>query len=109
MKINHALLACLEVAVLAGQMNPEASPYRLARAIHDIHKIGTQLHNRYAAQCSYPYADTDRYRKRTETLQDQAHEIASNARLTIAHQGDPRGWPIIVALGEREYRIGGAS
>ena len=57
MKINHAFLACLEVAVLAGQQNPEATPYRLAKAIHDLQKIGSQLHRRYEASCSYAYTD----------------------------------------------------
>lgn len=109
MKINHALLACLEIAVLAGQQNPDATPYPLARAIHDLQKVGCQLHRRYTAQCSYSYTDNDRYRKRTETLQDQAYEIASSVRLVVAHQPDPRGWPIIINFGSRELRMGGVS
>jgi hypothetical protein len=108
MKINHAFLACLELAVLAGQQNPDATPYRLAKAIHDLQKTGEQLHRRYVADCSYQYADTDKFRRRTEVLEDQAHETAANARLTLGFQRDPRGWPLIITINNREYRIGGA-
>ncbi len=83
MKPNQALLACLEVAVALAHQNPEATPYRIARAVHDLQKVGQQLHRRY--------------------------EAAANARITLAHQRDPRGWPLIIVVNDREFRIGGVS
>lgn len=107
MKPNHALIACLEVAVFLAHQNPDATPYRLARAVHDLHKIGQQLHRRYEASCSYPYASTEAYERRTTRLEDQAHEAASNARISLAFQRDPRGWPLIITINDRDYRLGG--
>lgn len=107
MKANHALIACLEVAVLLANQNPDATPYRIARAVHDLHKIGQQLHRRYEASCSYPYASTEAYEKRTTRLEDTAYDTAANARIALGFQRDPRGWPLIITINDREYRIGG--
>jgi hypothetical protein len=109
MKPNHALIACLEVAVLLANQNPDATPYRIARAVHDLHKIGQQLHRRYEASCSYAHANTEAYEKRTATLEDRATEAAANARITLGFQRDPRGWPLVISVNGREYQIGGAA
>ena len=109
MKPNHALLACLEVAFLFGIQNPEGIPFRVARAIHDLHKIGQQLHRRYENQCNYIWATTDKYERRTTKLEQDAADIAASARITIAHQRDPRGWPIIIYINGKEIRIGGVA
>jgi len=108
-KENHALIACLELAVVLARQNPDAGPYRIARAIHDLHQIGRQLHRRYEASCSYAWADTDAYRDRTERLEQRAIAIAKDAQLEIELQGDPRGWPIIVKTNHGDLRIGGGS
>ena len=109
MKPNHALIACLEVAVLLAHQNPEATPYRIARAVHDLQKMGQQLHRRYEAACSYPSASTEDYEKRTTRLEDKAHDTAANARIALAYQRDPRGWPLIITINGSEHRIGGVA
>lgn len=109
MRTDQALIACLEAAVLAARQNPDTSAYRLARSIHDMHKLGRMLHRRYEADCSYPYADTIKYRKRTTILEDHVCDAAAAARLTVGFQRDPRGWPLILAFGSTEIRVGGGA
>lgn len=109
MKISHALIACLEVAFLAAKHETNPSPYRIAQSIHDVQKIGEQLHRRYEAQCSYPWANTERYQKRTEALEAKADTAAAFGGLTVEFQRDPRGWPIIVKFPNTECRLGGAA
>jgi hypothetical protein len=104
---NHSLIACLKVAVLSARERPELGPYRIARVVHDLHKIGQRLHRRYEDSCSYQWADTDAYRERTERLELKASTVAAEAKLGVRFQTEPRGWPLIVTLEQGEVRIGG--
>ena len=110
MRTDLSLIACLEAAALAARQNPEPSAYRIARSIHDLHKLGRALHRRYEADCSYAYADTPKYRKRTSIIEDHVCDAAAAARLTVGFQRDPRGWPLVLVFsGNAEIRIGGAA
>lgn len=84
------------------------------RTVQALAKAAKSLHKRYENECSYEWADTDRYRKRTENLERHIAELFAGLKLpsdcTMEIQGDPRGWPLIFTLqtshGPREHRLG---
>lgn len=121
MKTQTALhLATLAVALdrhLGG--NPSNNP---AQTIHSAHRLAKALRARYEAQCSYEWANTPAYEKRTEKLEaklcamleaagfvrvDYWKEVMPRDRLAYALQRDPRVWPLILSIGGRVDRVGG--
>lgn len=97
----------LEVAALLGREKPDLSAYRIAKAVHDLARLGRQLHRRYEASCSYAWADTERYQRQTDRLEVRARRCAEEIGLDLEFQRDPRGWPLIVKFGDQEHRLGG--
>lgn len=102
---NPKTMAMLELTGAILRDIPESKLYVVTRAVYDLQKIAGQLHKRYEAACSYEYANTDRYNKRTENLESKAVSIGKEIGVTIGHQRDPRGWPLIVAIGNEEHRL----
>jgi hypothetical protein len=70
--------------------------HEIARHMAQLAKIASQLHKRYEAACSYEWANTEKYERRTENLEGKAREIADKLGVFLEHQRDPRGWPIIL-------------
>lgn len=68
------------------------------RTVQALAKAAKSLQKRYENECSYEWADTDAYRKRTENLEKKAAELFKSLGLpescTMELQGDPRGWPL---------------
>ena len=104
---DQSLIACLEVAVVIARKQPDLLAFRIARTIHDLQRIGRQLHRRYEASCSYQWADSDAYRRRTEQLELKVAAVAVSGQVSVELQRDPRGWPIIIQVDGVELRIGG--
>jgi hypothetical protein len=89
---------------------PELSPHRIALLVLNLQSIAASLHKRYEAACSHEWANTPAYERRTERLEAKAAELApfqTMGRLTVEHQRDPRGWPLILKLNNAEIgRLG---
>ena len=66
--------------------------------MHDLARVGRQLHNRYEASCSYAWACTKRYEARTDRLEAAAQALAAAVNVRSELQRDPRGWPPILQL-----------
>lgn len=80
------------------------------RTVQALAKGARSLHKRYENECSYQWADTDAYRKRTENLEKKLAALFAELNLpdncTMEIQGDPRGWPLIFTIDGREHRLG---
>lgn len=100
-------IASLEVAVTLGREHPDLTAYRIAAAVHDLARLGRQLHRRYEASCSYEWACTDRYERQTERLEAKVSERAKAVGIAVELQRDPRGWPLILRIAGQEHRLGG--
>lgn len=100
---------------------PDKMPIHASRIVDYFQRAGAYLHTRYECSCN----GMDRQGRvtgkafiaRTDKLE---HSLLANAQLygfsvvpdeapSIALQRDPRGWPIILTLQGREYRLGGKS
>jgi hypothetical protein len=80
---------------------PELSPHRVTSVVMDLQHMAASLHKRYEAACSYEWANTPAYERRTERMEAKAADLApfqTMGRLTVEHQRDPRGWPLILKL-----------
>ena len=94
-----------DTAVAATQLALAAKEYSLAcYGVSDLYitqhilklaSIAQSLQRRYAAACSYQWADTDTYRRRTKNLEKKAADLALGLGLDMTFQPDPRGWPLI--------------
>lgn len=98
------LTICAEIA----QALPTIPAYRIACAVQAAQKIAASLHRRYEAACSYSYANTDAYERRTERLEAKAADcFRAVPGVAVEHQRDPRGWPLILKLDGKELgRLG---
>src|ERR1700761_5474965 len=79
---------CREITDLPNHM--------LAGKVHQLVKLARGLHKRYEAACSYQWATTEKYSKRTGTMEHEAMHLAMDLGLEIEFQSDPRGWPVIL-------------
>lgn len=103
---NQRLMAQMELVGDIIRTNSDAKLYHVTRAIYDLGAIAKALHKRYENSCNYQWACTDKYERRTETLEAKAQAIGEEIGVTIGHQRDPRGWPLIVRIGTTEHRLG---
>ena len=85
---------------------PDCKIYNVVRDAMALQKIAVSLHKRYESACSYEWAGTEKYEKRTETLENKASAIAAGLGVTIGFQHDLRGWPMILKTGPYETRLG---
>ena len=81
----------ITIAVKLGQANTDNNPVMLSRNLCKLHKIAVSLRNRYEAVCSYDWANTDDYLKKTEKLEIKAESLAQEIGLKACHHRDPRG------------------
>lgn len=102
---NHKTMAMLEIIGTIMRDIPESKLYEVSRAVYDLQKIAAQLHKRYEAACSYQWACTEKYERKTEKLESMAQEIGAGIGITVGHQHDPRGWPLVLIIGGREYSL----
>lgn len=105
--INHERIkAQLELTGDIMRSNAEAKLYDVVRNVQELATLAKSLHRRYEAACSYKWANTDKYRKCTENMENNAVKLASDIGLTLGLQTDPRGWPFILRVGMIEHRLG---
>lgn len=123
----------LTVAAQLSRDLPGTSAYQWARFVYQANTMAASLQRRYEAACSYAWATTDAYTKRTESLEHKLVRLCAQAgfqvvenwaitgdggafRLTdeelakgtyCALQTDPRGWSLILRFGGRVDRLGG--
>lgn len=105
---TERLDAQLELAAIIAR-NTDAKLYGLLGVIDGVRqlaKIARSLHGRYEAACSYEWANTPAYERRTERLEVHAAQIGEALGVTVEHQRDPRGWPVIVKGFGHELRLG---
>lgn len=87
--------------------NASVSDRHLADTAATVWLQAKALHARYEADCSYQWADTDKYRKATDNLErkivNAIEQIASvtfkkghQNFLVVEFQHDPRGWPVTI-------------
>ena len=70
--------------------------FRLAPTIAEWIRSAESLRRRYEAQCSYPAADTDKYRNATDRKEAKLIESVEAAGLHGYLQTDPRGATLYV-------------
>lgn len=99
-------LAMLNLTAEIVKTNPDCKIYDVTRGVQSLGKIARSLHKRYEAMCSYEWANTEKYEKATDSLEDRAQGIADALGITLGLQRDPRGWPIIAKAGCYETRLG---
>lgn len=115
MKTQTALHLSTLTAYLTAQGTP---PREAAQTIHEAHRLAKALHARYEAQCSYEWANTPEYEKRTDKLEAKlcatleaagfsSYETPPSNGLHYALQRDPRGWPLILSISGRVDYVGG--
>lgn len=57
-------------------------------------RSASTLHKRFEAECSYQWADTDKYRDRTQKLVERVRTKAREYQMGIEINQDPRGAPL---------------
>lgn len=103
---NHTIDAIIKLAIDVAKNNPEAPKNIISDAVIKLGKFAVSLQKRYANQCSYEWACTDKYIKGTARLELKAQNLAKSINCGLAFQTDPRGWPLIVTVDNKEHRIG---
>jgi hypothetical protein len=88
----------------------KAETHKIPIVLAKLQRVAVSLHHRYEAACN-GIGDgseevTQAFDRRTEKLEWKAGQLGEEIGLTIDHQRDPRGWPLIVKIGDREERIG---
>lgn len=101
----------LTVAATLAQHLPGNTPWEIAAFVEDLDKMGAALRRRYEAQCSYEWANTEAYEKRTDKmeakLQNMATEFVKGTSIGVKLQRDPRGWPVVIGICGSEFYLGG--
>lgn len=102
---NPKIMAQLELIGDIMRTDENAKLYDVARVVFDLGKIASSLHKRYENACNYEWACTEKYLRRTESLEQKARDLGASIGLTVGHQRDPRGWPMIVRIGMIEHGL----
>lgn len=100
--------AALSIAVQIGRIDPNAPTPRIANVVDKLQRLARSLHKRYEAACSYEWANTPEYERKTERTEEKAAQLARTIPgLVVEHQRDPRGWPLILKMDGAELgRLG---
>lgn len=104
--VESRLTAQLELVGNIMQQDGHEKLYVVTRGVLQLGKIAHQLHKRYENACNYAWATEEKYQRRTEKLEEKAVDIGKELGVVVGHQRDPRGWPLIVAIGTTEHRLG---
>ena len=85
-----------------------------------MNKAAKSLQRRYENECSYEWANTPQYIKRTENMEakiikectefgfDMTSDVnEKRAGAWFRLQTDPRGWALVLIVNGSEYRLGG--
>lgn len=104
----HQTFAMLSMSTQLVEDLPDTPRLNIVAFVQAAQGYAAQLHKRYEAMCSYEWANTDKYERRTEKLEALVAALAVNLPgVTVEHQRDPRGWPVIVKLHNTEIgRLG---
>ena len=92
----------LYVVALCAQRLPDTAPLRIARDLAKLQRLAVTLRKRYEAECSYGWANAEKYTRDTERHEVKAVVIASSLGLKTELQRDPRGCAIKLFIAERE-------
>lgn len=105
---TESVFAMMEVVGHAARQRPDIYVREIVSIVSRIGKVARQLHGRYEMECNGigQHVDEEKFYARTEQLQKHIEEIGGEIDLKIEHQTDPRGWPVIVRVGEIETRLG---
>ena len=110
----YGMLAVSEAACLLVKAGFPTGRATLAAAT--LHRLGKVLHSAFERECNEPNFDSGptlrRIRRDIECLDlvsvyDDARHAMRPSHVTVAIQGDPRGWPIILSFNGSESRLGG--
>lgn len=103
---KHRVKAMLDVTAEIVRTNPDAQIYDVTSTVQELAKLAKSLHKRYENSCNYAWACGDAYESRTGKLEERSQELGAKIGVTIGHQRDPRGWPLIIRSGTYETRLG---
>ncbi len=98
-----------EVTVALGEQCPQLDWRTRYDLVDYLQRASAILHTRYENACSYAWASTEQYERQTASREAcilatlREHGLADCAEF----QTDPRGWPLVLRLNGREYRLGG--
>lgn len=98
--------AMLNVVAEIVKTQPDCKIYTVTTNVMRLGSLARSLHKRYANQCSYPWANTEKYEAATDRMESRVISIAAELGVQIGFQRDPRGWPIIVKSGAYESYLG---
>lgn len=100
----QALDYVLAMALVKETNNPArqvSAHWRVATRLVQLKALARALRKRFANECSYQWADTDKYRARTERMCEQAHEVfglVASPACTMEINRDPRGAAIHIEV-----------
>lgn len=103
---SHQIEAMLTLTAEIARLKQDTKLYEIPRGVAKLQRLAASLHKRYEAACSYEWANTEAYEKRTDQLEKKALMLAAELCVGLEIQRDPRGWPFIFNTGERETRLG---
>ena len=124
---NRYVMEAKEGAVKRLAESTGKNGFDLIPFIDSLQRAGAALHTRYENECNgFPF-DNDgsfaaKYEAATERREDSLLKLAATmgfmecasfetdekkTGLFIALQRDPRGWPVVLVIEGREYRLGG--
>lgn len=105
---QEGYLAALDLAAMIARNVPadRVATKDIGPNVSKLGRIASSLHKRYEAACSYAWADTDMYAQATEALEAKATALGAVLGIEVTHQRDPRDWPVICKVGDRETRLG---
>lgn len=103
-RLTLAQEARAHVYALAGALG---GGYIMARGLVELESLAKQLRKRFEAECSYQWADTDKYRNRTNKLIERAEQLLILMCIGGEINRDPRGCALKLHVdtpdGKREF------
>lgn len=93
-----------ELLCIAAMLRPDGVPnyWTNALKLSRLESLARQLRSRFEAQCSYEWANTEKYEKRTETLVKEAQTLFANlsgpGKRSMEVNRDPRGCALKVTI-----------
>lgn len=100
------LEAIVTLTALIARAHENLPAHVVSRNVLKLGKLASSLHKRYEAACNYEWANTDKYEEHTARLEQKAAALGVELEVKVDHQRDPRGWPLVITVGDKEERLG---
>lgn len=103
-RLTAAQEARAELLCIAAMLRPDGVPNYWGNALKlsRLESLGRILRKRFEVQCSYEWANTEKYEKRTETLITEAKTLFANlsgaGKRDLEVNRDPRGCALKIKI-----------